>query len=763
IRMLSDPDLAAAADRVGTEVGAEAAYQAAYQAATTRLSDRIRQIAADPRFREAVAWQNRQLIADCVDKAAAGEPRNVRGRNHELTIGSYWQRYCVKNDTIGFFGPVGWAGWSASPDPLRVTPGPGLVTRRTTYFEVWAIDALGEAFAADPRMLPWLSPRLPANCQLDGNVLHRPARGPVLLTETEAELLQLADGVRVAREIADELLWSGAPEVATEQDVLDLLIAMRDRGLVHLDLDCPVCARPEDELRRRLLRIGDEELRREVIGKLDELIAARDAVSAAAGDPARLLPALDAANETFQRLTGRAPVRRPGVTYGGRTILYEDTVRDVRVELGQPLLDALAGPLGLLLHSARWFVAEASRQYREVFDDAYARASRRAGEEAVSLAAVLAIATPSLFFSLRELPEPVLKVTTELQRRWERILALPSEGRHHRLRSADIAELVRQSFPAATPAWSEAIHHAPDIMIAAEGVGAVARGDLLFVLGELHLASNTVESRLFVEQHPDPDRLHAADAADHGDRRVYLIPPKHWQSVNSRTYPPSALLSPRYTYWSLHPDSGGVPGRSIPAAALLVERCGDRLIVRSRDRTIRYDLMEVVGELLSAAVVNGFRPLAPRRHRPRVSIDRLVIAREAWTLPVDEIDWARVKDESRRFLGARAWRAALGLPERVFYKLPCEDKPTYADFSSLVLVNILAKGLRRAMTTPGASVTLTEMLPDVEEQWLTDAAGRTYTSELRLVAVDPSAVSLTAVPVRDQAGGAGHPDRTSVG
>src|SRR5882757_5688269 len=117
----------------------------------------------------------------------------------------------------------------------------------------------------------------------------------------------------------------------------------------------------------------------------------------------------------------------------------------------------------------------------------------------------------------------------------------------------------------------------------------------MLALGALNVATNTVESRLFVEQHEDPSWLFRADEADHRDRRVYLCPPKHWQAVNSRTYPPSALLSPRYTYWSLYADAGGVPAQPLPAARLVVERTDGRLEVRTRDGARRFDLLEVVG------------------------------------------------------------------------------------------------------------------------------------------------------------------------
>ena len=86
-------------------------------------------------------------------------------------------------------------------------------------------------------------------------------------------------------------------------------------------------------------------------------------------------------------------------------------------------------------------------------------------------------------------------------------------------------------------------------MIAASSAEAINRGDFAWVLGELHLASNTMESRVFVEQHPEPAHLVAREQAVHAGHRVYIVPSKEWDIVTSRTYPPSALLAPDYLYW----------------------------------------------------------------------------------------------------------------------------------------------------------------------------------------------------------------------
>jgi hypothetical protein len=72
----------------------------------------------------------------------------------------------------------------------------------------------------------------------------------------------------------------------------------------------------------------------------------------------------------------------------------------------------------------------------------------------------------------------------------------------------------------------------------------------------------------------------------------------------------------------------------------------------------------------------------------------------------------------------------------VFYRVPVELKPTAADFRSIVLVNLLAKHIRQTQATGHTQYTVTEMLPDTDQLWLTDRHGRRYSSELRIIAYD---------------------------
>jgi hypothetical protein len=72
----------------------------------------------------------------------------------------------------------------------------------------------------------------------------------------------------------------------------------------------------------------------------------------------------------------------------------------------------------------------------------------------------------------------------------------------------------------------------------------------------------------------------------------------------------------------------------------------------------------------------------------------------------------------------------------VCYRVPVELKPTAADFRSIVLVNLFAKHIRMTQAAGHTQFSLTEMLPDTDQLWLTDRQGGRYSSELRIIAYD---------------------------
>ena len=273
-------------------------------------------------------------------------------------------------------------------------------------------------------------------------------------------------------------------------------------------------------------------------------------------------------------------------------------------------------------------------------------------------------------------------------------------------------------------------------MVAAADTDAIRRGDFELVLGELHLALIAFGHHCFVTQHPSPEELFACLDQDLPPRLLPVLPHEDAERLTIRTHP--ALVRDSDVLLALH-SSVADPARPglYATADLVVEELDGSLATRLPSGET-HDLLGLFSVLMLRHVIDRFGFLGDETHTPRVSFDRLVVARETWRVPAVELAFARKLDEARRFVAARAWHQRRALPRRTFVKLPSEQKPFYVDFESPLCVNMLANAIRRLTQTDGGAerlVQLSEMLPGFEHLWLRDAEGRGYTAELRLTAV----------------------------
>jgi len=724
-------------------------YQAELAAAEERLDGTLRAVAGDPRFREAVLWQNRHAaetgLAPLLRRPRPpGHPAargSARDRGHAQMLASYLQRYATKNDTIGFFGPVGWARLGDGAEAVAARPGEDLVASRQVFFEGWAIDALADRLAADPELRPWLAPRRSPLLRRDGGGYLGPGGERLELGPLSSALMAACDGTRPARRLVAELGRVSAEDAAT---LWTMLAELDAQGLLRWGFQIPLGLHPERALREQLLAIEDEPVRARALALLDELVAGRDAVAQAAGDADRLERALSALDGAFERATGRAATRGAGMaTAVGRTLVFEDCRRGLELELGAPFLAALAPALSLVLASARWFTYFVAADHREAFAQVHEEMSARAGTEAVDLLAFSRWALPRVVQ-----PETFRELERELQARWQAVLAVPAGERRVARTSREIRGRALREFAAPGPGWQKARCHSPDLLLAAESLEAIRRGDYEVVLGEVHLAMNTLDRQLFVAQHPAPERLRAAIEADLPEPSVIPVLPRMWryaEAVASVGFPVPAisgrldvaLRSPKDYYLDFTLDPPFTRAHLLPIGELVVEPGGDGLVVGLRGGGVRFDVLDFFQLVLMAATLDTFRILPAAAHTPRVTIDRLVVARESWSLPAGALEWTREPAPAARFAAARRWAAERGLPRFVFVKTPIERKPFYLDLESPVLVEIFAKAVRQAAkAAPDASVVLSEMLPEHGRLWLPDAQGNRYTCELRMVAVD---------------------------
>ncbi len=732
---MAPPGLAVAADKFGPHdllAGPEwDAFTETFDTDAVRTAGLLQEIAAAPRFRAAVAWQNRTVlrtgIAPFLNWTPTAAGRTSMPRQREELVAHYWQRFCVKNDTIGFFGPVGWGRWDLASEGITVDPGEGLLAESRVYFASWAIDALAKTLGADPAMKAWIPPRRVSFVRAEGRTVRLPGRPPQPITDAARAVLDLCDGTRPLAAIA-------AAAGITEAEAADSVAWLQSKRWVHWRLEVPSSTYPERELRAILERVGDAALRESALERLAVLERGRDAVQAAGLDADALGEAMGVLEADFARLTDTDGQRAKGArTAPCRGLVYSDCRRSATATLGTALLDELT-PLAQCLASARWmtnrFTERAGVRLREVYE-------RLRADGPVDLGAMWLACLPSPY---PQASADLDVIQAELRAKWARILEVPEGARSVRVSSADIAERVRAEFEEPGAGWSLARYFSPDVLVLAEDAAAVSRGDFALVLGEMHSALNTMGASLFVHQHPDRDQLIAETTRDFpGPRLLPMLPKELPLKWSTRSRP--SLDRPQDYYVSLVDDTGDPhrPRTFLGADVAVEDREGTLTAVLPDGAA--FSLLDVYANTLTQRVMDRFTLRPEGGHTPRISIDKMIVARETWSFTAAELAFADEKSEARRYVRARHWQREHDLPRFVFVVSPTEPRPFYVDFESPVYLTILAKAARRlARKDPKARLKVSEMLPTPEQAWLTDDEGNSFTSELRFVAVDQTAV-----------------------
>jgi lantibiotic biosynthesis dehydratase-like protein len=715
---------------------AKAAFQEKFSRSLQDTSNVIRKIAGSADFREALTWQNRTVVETALDPLLRGSPdalkRDSIRKQHEELVASYWQRYCVKNDTIGFFGPVGWARIISEIGHIKIRHKEKVLATRKTYWESWAIDALGAVLARKYNLQPWIVPILVPYIRVEDTTLVHPLFS-LPLTAKQSAILRACNGHDTAKQIAAKLMRMPNLLIRHPGEVYEALRELATKGVLFWKFNIPLGPFPEQILREALQRIEDLKLRQQCLDLLEELDATRVQVEDAAGDPARLNFAFQRLEQAFTRLTGLPATRSKGKIYAGRTLVYEDCRRDTEVLLERKVLECLAEPLSLLLDTGRWFTARVAQAYEEKIQAIYSEIRRSAHATSVDAALWWYKAAPFFFDKAPEIMDPL---QDELEQKWERVLQLSGDQSAVHLTCNELRPRLLREFPSSLPGWQGARYHSPDIMIAAADEEAIRDGRYIFVLGEVHVSTNTLQSTLFVNQHPSPPDLLNALALDLGEENVVPAWERDEELCSSRL----AQLIPKTNFRLEFLPNSFITNRSraLPISSMILENHNGTLMAKTRDGKFCLRALDLVGGLISRQTMDCFRVIAPQRHAPRISLDSLIIKRESWHFSPEEIQFAYCAGAADRFLQARNWARAHGIPRFVFYKVPVEKKPAYLDFDSPIFVDIFSKMIRRTVDAklPGAMVDLSEMLPLFDQIWLTDVSGRRYTSEFRFVAVD---------------------------
>ncbi|MGH3159553.1 MAG: lantibiotic dehydratase [Streptosporangiaceae bacterium] len=241
----------------------------------------VRSALVDNRFLVALCWQNPAVVTTWAARLAAdareGRPILASRRNErERVVSRYVQRYCMKNESIGFFGPVAWARFTDEAEELRYAGDLGLRSLSVSL-ETWAVAALADAWRRDPEVFAQLPIRLnPAVSAADGQVI-RPRHSAADLPGLDRELVAMLSPGATCGALVNQVANATG---ADKKTLASRLMELSRTGVLQIGFSVPFCEHPEQHLRRQLDGLPCGEVRSGLLGCLDR-------VTSAAGGAAR--------------------------------------------------------------------------------------------------------------------------------------------------------------------------------------------------------------------------------------------------------------------------------------------------------------------------------------------------------------------------------------------------------------------------------------------------------------------------------------------
>jgi hypothetical protein len=728
-------DVALALEERGTSSASERA--SSWERADTELAGELhaarvalRDMLLDPRVQEAIFLSSAEFyrnLGQHLDRPI--EERKSRSRQKEKTAAKYIQRFCAKNETISFYGPLAWGKLDRSSEVgLTFAPGAGpLVTSRRVSFEHWAIHRLAKIISKDPDVVPELAPRLSPTCHVDGTTLFYPVARTTELDARKLAVIERCDGrtpwAEVIAQLGEHSAFAGAGPSPLEvaQELLDLRILTREI------LIPTVVVNPERELLAAVAALS-EQARARWQPRLRALCEATERFARAAL-PERIEIFAELGRQ-YLELTGDAPSRREGEMYAARTLLYEDCERNVRdLVMGEATARRLE-TVAPLLDIARWVTGELPRRYQSRFLEVFRRLS--SGLPAVDFVHFVRetqwLAEDNRIE--RELREEIEAAWRDvIGPRWPadddraECIAITAEDCEQVLARLD-PDRDRDRHVPGQPEILGATFLSPDFLLAATA-DEVRAGQGLIVMGELHKAVFLAAQPVAQPFCPARDELLACvQRAVPGPVLSIVDAPQGYQRSDFN-WPD---LPGFYEILTEGATSRFPPERVVPVGSLEVTEEDGNLYVVSRDDRLRTWLFSVLSGFLYRKLL-AVDPIELSGHyAPRIMLDQIVVRRRRWQVGTETLAACRARPDSAALLGAaRRFQRQLGMPDRIFVKSPNEIKPIYIDFKSFFLVELLFK-----LASEAPTLSITEMLPNADQLWLGDAQGARYTSEIRM-------------------------------
>ncbi|MBI0293379.1 lantibiotic dehydratase [Streptomyces sp. PRKS01-29] len=681
---------------------------------------RARRALADLLARPATAEALLLSNPDALDRLATlGEkvrgPINSRSRQRLRLGWSYLQRFCAKNDTCSFFGPLAWGRVDeAEPAALRVEAGDadhGTLRRRRVFFEHWVVNRLCAALNEDGRLRSALPLRLHPGCDVLGETVRVP----------------LGKEIPVGAETAGLLRAAASPAGLDAGDVAAASPAARRvvSRLASAELRLPPGAEePMVRIEEAIHSAGTPEALRPVLDAVGELASLRADFEVAGRERRR-----DLLDRMGRALTaaGVGTERARGEMYVGRFPVYEDCERNLTVTVGEPLARSLRECLTPVMRLYRTVAECAAARLHAWYAEVFAGLPRGADGLVDFPVFLQAVRGPHLE---RARDSVAGELRDTLRGTWSQ---LAREGTPDELSlTPEGLRRIAAALTAATPGhrrFGQVLGvgiASPDVLLAARDEEAVRAGEYRLVLGEVHPGVLTALQPVALPFLDEPSAKWARAEANR-----LLDPGRVLLAASDETYQRSRIdwpVVPNLWEVTLPGSTSRCPrDRQIPAGRGRVDRRDGLLRFVDRASGREEDVVTVLSTDLHRVLFAVAGEVLGGPLTQRVTWRGVELKRRSWSFDAVEVPGAtRPAELFADYVAFAAWASDHGMPRHCYFLADNEPKPVYVDWRNPLAVDTFAKTAHQA-----TRIRISEMSPGPDELWLLSGAGG-FCSELRM-------------------------------
>lgn len=627
----------------------------------------------------------------------------------EKKLFTYLQRFCAKNESASFFGPLNYGKvdreepryWNGKWDQKN------FLQDRESFISYWAVKELIKAAAAEKELSPYVPLHISSWTILEEEHILTSSDNRIKLPERLMSIL------RYIQQHSPCL----AQVIDAHTDILPAQIEnwinqLVSKGVLRKEWVIPsTLVHPLSIFIEQLRLLPDNEVKEKWCCELEELSVITEQL--AEQKIASKIESVRTLEEKFEQLAGKPSRRGKASLYADRFVYYEDAQGHIKeFTLGDPFIKDLELKVSGVLNISAAYGEEVWNHYQQLGKNVF---------EKMKTVDQTEVPFSKFINQLREYyPDiPTLPPFSLTQQLEEMIEENGSKGKKVELSSNQLQiKLSNRSFYAL-----------PDLFLQASNIEDLQTGNVEIILAKLHhhLLMNNWMTHFYQEKESLETEL------------IQLI--KQIDMADGTTLAGIEVMRRNkafYDYPSKVIEIAEKPAQgkeSIKLSELVVTKNDEgNLILLRKDTLEQIELYVPLADQVFYLPFAMFSkpmllhvPISTGKHTPRVVIDGVVYQRERWSFEAEPLHLEFKGLQGIELMKkVEEWRTREGLPDIIYMKGSEVRKPYWIDFK-----NYFSLELMQQILMENSNLMIEEMFPDPHHLWLTSSKG-SHSCELRM-------------------------------